>query len=102
MNFSTHIQGDCGIVRLEGRFTFEAHQAFKAATGPMLEQPGLQQINLDLSAVSFMDSSSLGMVLLLRERADAKGIRIVLDRPSPSVMAILKVVHFGKLFQIQE
>ncbi len=101
MKFSTLIDETTGTVKLEGRFTFESHQAFKAATGPLLESPDLKLMNLDLSAVNYMDSSSLGMVLLLRERADLKGITIVLQRPSPSVMAILKVVQFGKLFQIE-
>lgn len=101
MNFSTHIEGPIGTVRLQGRFTFESHQAFKASTAHLLEAPGLSQITLDLSGVSYMDSSSLGMVLLLREKADAKGIRIVLGQPSPSVQAVLNVVHFGKIFQIE-
>lgn len=101
MKFSTVIEGTTGTVKLEGRFTFESHQAFKAATGPLLESPDIHQVNLDLSAVNYMDSSSLGMVLLLRERASLKGVPIVLQRPSPSVLAILKVVQFAKIFQIE-
>lgn len=102
MNFSTHLEGTVGTVRLHGRFTFEQHQAFKTATTHLLEAPGLTQITLDLSGVSYMDSSSLGMILLLRERAENQAARVVLSRPSPSVQAVLKVVHFGKIFQIEE
>lgn len=101
MEFSTHTDGMTGVVKLEGRFTFEAHQEFKGATTPLLAQ-NLGAIHIDLSGVSYMDSSSLGMLLLLREKAEAKGMKVVLLRPSPSVLAIIKVVQFGKLFEIVE
>jgi anti-anti-sigma factor len=100
MNFSAQLQGATGMVLLEGRFTFECHQAFKNVTDPLLDNPALAEIRLDLAGVSYMDSSSLGMLLVLREKAEAKGRVIVLVRPSPSVITILKVVQFGKIFQI--
>jgi anti-anti-sigma regulatory factor len=40
------------------------------------------------------------MLLLLRERAQARGMQVVLSRPTPPVAAILQVVQFGKLFEI--
>lgn len=102
MVFNAQRHGPIGVVKLEGRFTFESHQAFKAATGPLLEAEGVTEIHLDLSAVNYMDSSSLGMVLLLREKAEEKSISVVLAHPSPNVVAILQVVQFGKLFKILE
>jgi anti-anti-sigma factor len=100
MNFNALIQGSTGLVLLDGRFTFECHQAFKAATDPLLDSPGLTQIHLDLSGVTYMDSSSLGMLLVLREKAETRGQTIALVRPAPCVITILKVVQFGKIFQI--
>jgi len=100
MSFSAQTHGTNGLVLLDGRFTFECHQAFKTATDPLLEAPGIQQIQLDLSGVNYMDSSSLGMLLVLREKAETKGMTVALVHPSPCVITILKVVQFGKLFQI--
>ena len=100
MSFNARTHGSNGLVLLEGRFTFECHQAFKAVTDPLLDSPGLHQLQLDLSGVNYMDSSSLGMLLVLRERADTKGLTIARVNPSPCVITILKVVQFGKLFQI--
>ena len=99
-NFTAQADGGNGRVQLAGRFTFECHQAFKSATDPLLEIPNLGQLQLDLSGVDYMDSSSLGMLLVLREKAETKGITVALLRPSPCVITILKVVQFGKLFQI--
>ena len=100
MNFSAQTIGSNGLVMLVGRLTFECHQAFRSATDPLLDTQGLHQIQLDLSGVSYMDSSALGMLLVLREKAETKGITIALVKPSPCVITILKVVQFGKLFQI--
>ncbi len=102
MVFRTEVAEGIGTVYIDGRFTFERHQSFKAATGLLLEEGGIQEVHLDLSAVDFMDSSALGMVLLLRERAEAAGAKVILARPSPSVQAVLQVVQFGKLFRILE
>jgi len=85
---------------LVGRLTFECHQSFRTATDPLLDLAGLTQLQLDLSGVTYMDSSALGMLLVLREKAETRNMTVALLKPSPCVIAILKVVQFGKLFQI--
>jgi anti-anti-sigma factor len=100
MNCITVIQGDTGILQLEGRFTFEVNQDFKNQTKSLLDIPGLKQIHVDLVGVSYVDSNALGMLLLLRESAHLKGIDVKLLSPSPHVMSILEMVQFGKLFTI--
>ncbi len=101
MNFQTSREGDTVTVRMEGRLTFEHHQTFKTTVYPFLEEEGIKQVVIDLGGVTYMDSSSLGMLLLLRERAEIKGIKVALRRPSPSVQTILKVVQFDRLFEIR-
>lgn len=101
MNFQTSQEGDVVTVRMEGRLTFEHHQAFKTTVYPFLEEAGVKQVVIDLGGVTYMDSSSLGMLLLLRERAETKSIAVALRRPSPSVQTILKVVQFDRLFEIR-
>ena len=101
MNIQVSRDGSTATLRMEGRLTFEHHQAFKATTYPILEESGTKLLVIDLGGVTYMDSSSLGMLLLLREKADAKGIKVALRRPSPSVQTILKVVQFDRLFEIQ-
>lgn len=102
MSLTLHQDPQSSLLRLEGTFTFESHTAFRTATQALLDRPGTQRLLLDMSALTYMDSSSLGMLLLLREKAEVGGIKVVLIKPSPMVMTILKVVRFGKLFEIQE
>jgi len=100
MNFTSRIEDHSATIGLDGKFTFEAHPAFKAITREALEQGGLDKLVLDMERVSYLDASSLGMILLLREAAEARQVTIILHRPSPAVMNLLEVVRFERLFQI--
>jgi anti-anti-sigma factor len=101
MTLLLHHDSTSGTLRLEGRFTFEWQTEFRAAAQDLVVRTDQGDITLDLASVSYMDSASLGMLMLLREKAQAKGLRVVLDRPSPTVLNILNIVEFDKLFEIR-
>ena len=100
MKFTSQIEDHIGTVKLEGRFTFETHPAFKACTQNLLDNPTLKRMVLDLEGVSYMDASSLGMILLLREAIEKQSFTLALKRPSPSVRRLLEAVQFEKIFEI--
>jgi anti-anti-sigma factor len=102
MEFTSRIEDRTATIALDGTFTFEAHPAFKACTREALETECLERIVLDLSGVTYLDASSLGMILLLREAAEARQVSVVLHRPSQPVMNLLEVVRFERLFQITD
>ncbi len=49
-----------------------------------------------------MDSSALGMILLLKEHADKQGGKIVLVSPSNAVEKILTIANFHKLMTVEK
>jgi len=100
MNFTSRIEDRRATIGLDGRFTFEAHAGFKACTREALESDALDELVLDMEQVTYLDASSLGMILLLREAAEARQVAIVLHKPSPAVMNLLEVVRFERLFKI--
>ena len=55
---------------------------------------------VDLAGTDYLDSSALGMLLLLREHAGGEGAAIQIINASPDVKKILDVANFGKLFDI--
>lgn len=97
--YSTQTQGTTAVLSISGRFTAESHKGFKDAAYPLVDNPAITAISLDLAAVSYMDSSSLGILLLLREKAAAKGKNLSLRNPNPTVLPVLKMVRFDKLFE---
>jgi len=102
VNCTTQIQGTKGIVALEGRFTFEAAADFKACAHAALEQPGIAELHLDFKGVSELDPSALGSLLMLREKAETTGARVILMNPNPNVRALLDGVKFAQLFEIRD
>ena len=86
-------------IQVTGRFDFASSQAFRDAYRDLPEQTGVQ-FHIDLSEASYMDSSALGMLLLLREHAKSKGGEVIIERPAEPINKILKVANFEQLFTI--
>jgi len=53
---------------------------------------------IDLGGVDYLDSSALGMLLLLRERAESMGKTVSLTRMQGTVKQVLDVANFDKIF----
>ena len=101
MQLSTTINGSTAVFKMSGRFDFNDHRLFKAAYDPLLQQAELKIIDVDLAEISYLDSSALGMLMLLRERAEAVGMTVELSNPNASVAQILDISNFAKLFTIR-
>lgn len=56
--------------------------------------------DVDLSATEYLDSSALGMLLLLRRHAGDTHECVRLLRPTAAVSRILAIANFDRLFQI--
>lgn len=102
MKITTDLRQGTAILRLEGDFTFAHHAEFKEAAYPLLATPGVTALHLDLSAVTHMDSSSLGMLLVLHQKAKDANQTVCLVNPSPKATLILQAVQFGRLFTVLE
>jgi anti-anti-sigma factor len=88
------------VVKLYGRFDFSAHREFRESCNSCLDAPHVREIELDLGEVEYLDSSALGMLLMLKERADAVAKRIVLADCRGTVKQVLEIANFGRLFSI--
>jgi anti-anti-sigma factor len=84
-------------IYVSGRFDFSCHQEFSGAYKQYPKGERLFVVNL--SATEYMDSSSMGMLLQLREHASHEA-SVVLDKANESVKEILKIAQFDKLFTI--
>lgn len=93
--------GDRATLKLSGRFDFHSHRDFRAAYEKILETGAVREIIIDFADVDYLDSSALGMLLLLREKADGAGKAIVLASLRGTVKQVLDIANFGKLFAIK-
>ena len=90
----------CSIIRLQGRFDFSSHRDFREATEKAIAAQDCRAISVDLGDVDYLDSSALGMLLMLRDKAQAASKPVSLDRCRGAVRQVLDVANFGKLFAI--
>jgi anti-sigma B factor antagonist len=59
-------------------------------------------VEVDLSAVTFMDSTGIGALLRMHRTADARRGTVTLVRPCDIVRRILELTHVDGLFKIQD
>jgi len=85
-------------ISVAGRFDFTTKTAVKEAySGLDLTQV---QINIDLAECNYMDSSALGMLLLLREKAGGDQASIALKNCQTAAMELLKMSRCDELFDV--
>lgn len=58
-------------------------------------------LSLDLSDVTFMDSSGLGLILGRLNKANEIGTVLLIENPSPQIDKILELAGIGRLVQIK-
>jgi len=81
------------------RFDFSLHQKFRDAYAKCNENGS--EFVLDLSATAYMDSSALGMILLLKDHADKLSGKVVISKPNDAVTKILEIAQFHRLMTIE-
>lgn len=100
MAINIQVRGDEGFISMSGRFDFQIHREFKEAYMALLNNEAVRGIKIEMGKLEYMDSSALGMLLLLNERAKAVSKSISLLNASGMVAQVLEVANFGKLFNI--
>ena len=100
MEIRTAINNSHARIALGGRFDFSSHREFREVTEQLLTKGSVSSMEIDLGAVSYLDSSALGMLLMLRDKARAASCEIRLANCSAPVRQVLEVANFQKLFTI--
>lgn len=85
-------------IGVEGRFDFRVYDSFRNAYADVGDS--IEKFVIDLAAAEYMDSSALGMLLLLREFAGGDDADIQLISPNAEIRNVLDIANFGKLFTI--
>lgn len=88
------------VIRLVGRFDFTGHREFREAVTRALEPRDVREIQVDFGGVAYLDSSALGMLLVLRDKAQAVNRAVTLANCKGSVRQVLDIANFRALFSI--
>lgn len=102
MNIYIQIYECSACINLSGCFDSRANRKFKDAYRPLFDNAAVGEIELELSKVTCMDSSALGMLVLLSESAKAFNRTVTLLNPSSVVSKLLEIANFSKIFNIRQ
>lgn len=101
MTIHLSIHKDLAVLSIRGRFDFSVHGVFRKLSEEALAQAEVKRVEVNLEHVDYLDSSALGMLLLLREKAASAGKKEVgLMGVRGVVLQVLEVANFGRLFPI--
>lgn len=101
-NITVSHEAEQTTIAIKGRFNFEMHSQFRTAyqqTGDGGAE-GARRYIIELGGTEYIDSSALGMLLLLREEAGANEADIEIINARPEIRKILETANFQRLFKI--
>jgi len=99
MAIATSVNGSELVIQVEGRFDFSAHQEFRDAYEKSNED--VKNYVIDMSRATYLDSSALGMLLLLRDHAGGDNASVRITKCNQDVKKILTISNFEQLFTIE-
>ncbi len=101
MAITSTFSADSGdlVIAISGRFDFSSHQEFRGVYENVDVKSGAYVI--DLANSSYLDSSALGMLLMLRDYAGGDEANVSIINCNNDVKKILNVSNFEQLFTIK-
>lgn len=87
-------------IEVDGRFDASSLDEFRKCYEDVSDGAPMCY-NVDLKNAVYLDSSALGMLLVLRDYAGGENAKIAISNCSPEVKKIFSISSFEQLFTIQ-
>jgi anti-sigma B factor antagonist len=98
LQIATTVEGSAHILRPAGEIDLATRDQLSAAVDSALAS-GATAITLDLSAVTFMDSTGLGTLVAAHESAAAAGVSFGVTSPQARIARVLGLTGMDHLIQ---
>ena len=92
--------GEVLIISISGRFDASSLEQFRRSF-ENVDSASLKSYEVDLEETVHLDSSALGMLLVLRDHAGGDRADITIKNCSPEVKKIFAISSFEQLFTIR-
>lgn len=93
MDYTVRDSGGVRELELRGQITFEADAGFRDILAEW-EKGGVAECVLNLSAVEYMDSAGLGLLVLANNAAKRTGVVLRLKHPRGQVRELIEISEF--------
>ena len=92
MNYDTVGNADEVTIALKDDLTYKDHEAFNELLEE-IDRSGVRKVICDLAELEFIDSSGLGLLLLLKSRCTKSGCEIRITNTVGQVAKLLKYTN---------
>ena len=99
MDFNLETNGQECSISLSGRLTFNDHARMRALIKEASRRD-VTKVLFDLSALEFIDSAGVGMILIAREELDGHQKKLTLRKATGQVKRVITVAQLSKLVEI--
>jgi anti-anti-sigma factor len=91
--------GKTVTIKIGGRFDFAVQNEFRDCYGSVRPEDKIKFV-IDMTGANYMDSSALGMLLMMREYLGGNEADITITNCSQDIKNILTVANFQTLFNV--
>lgn len=102
MNYSYELKNNNLEVKLFGEIDHHTAKLTREGIDELIESNVPKRFCLDLSDITFCDSSGLGLVMGRMKKASLYGTAFIIRNPSPAVSKILNIAGMDKLLKIEK
>lgn len=89
------------VIRLPNRFDFSHHKLFSQQIDEAFARSDLNFLEVDFSQVQYLDSSALGMLVLLAKKASAQNVSVGIRGAQGTALDIIMMANLNKLYSIK-
>ncbi len=100
MQNTTEISNGRAVLRLQRRFETSAHRDFRYRCTSALGAAEVTELELDLADVEYFDSTGLGVLLLLKEKAEIAHKHLILSNCRDHFKHLLDVAKLRKILDV--
>ena len=101
MDISCKTEGNAAVAYLCGEIDHHNAVTARAALDEMIEQLKPIRFGLDLSGVSFCDSSGLGLVMGRMRKFQSVGSSMFIKNPSNAALKMLEIAGMDRIIKIE-
>jgi len=100
MSVTSSISGNKLTIGISGRFDFSVHKDFRAAIDSIAGN-NISSATVDMRTTEYIDSSALGMLLMLKSKMGDSKEAISIINSNPDVKKIFEIANFAQLFDLR-
>ncbi|MET0415250.1 MAG: STAS domain-containing protein [Actinoplanes sp.] len=94
--------GDTITVAPEGDISLETIPVLREVLRQVVESHENGRIDVDMTSVTFLDSSGIGVLVAAKRAAAARGTDLMLTEPGPMIRMVLQISNLEEILVRQE